>query len=491
MLLSPLGFPCMMKDGAWRSLRLFRKVKGLFDFSLIHYFTYDDLNLVLDVNSGSLHALDDLGMAYLAALEASGDVEEAKAAVAAEHGPEEAEAIASAIDELIAEGLLFSPADFSDYAPSKEHHVKALCLHMAHDCNLRCGYCFADGGAYHGPRGLMSREDGEAAMDFLLEASGQRKHVEVDFFGGEPLLNRELCVHLTDYGTQKAEAMGKTLKCTLTTNGVLLDDATIDWLNEKGLDVVLSLDGREEVHDRMRPFAGGGGSYAQVLPGFQKLANSRDQKNYYLRGTYSRYNKDFAEDVIHMADELGFEEISMEPVVAPADKDYALREEDKAELMEQYDRICRHMKARREAGKPYRFFHFNIDLDGGPCLPKRLSGCGAGHDYLAVSPEGDLYPCHQFVGEEAYKIGDVFNGIEKPEIGQAFKEADVRSKDICMDCWARFFCSGGCHANNIRYGAGLDAPYAFGCDLQRKRLECALYLKATELLEAMEDEEAV
>lgn len=456
--------------------------------SRIHAFTYKDLNLVLDVNSGSLHAVDEVGLTYLKALEAGADREEAKAKVAEAFDQEAAETVAQDMAALEAEGLLFSPADFSDYRPDPDHHVKALCLHMAHDCNLRCGYCFADGGAYHGPRGLMTQEVGEAALDFLLEASGKRKHVEVDFFGGEPLLNKDLCVHLTEYGTQKAEAMGKTLKCTLTTNGVLLDDETIAWLNDKGLDVVLSLDGRQEVHDKMRPFAGGRGSYDQVVGKFQRLAESRDQANYYLRGTYTHFNTDFASDVIHMADDLGFKEISMEPVVAPADTPYALTESDKATLLAEYDRLTEHMLARKEAGDPYRFFHFTIDLDGGPCLPKRLSGCGAGHDYLAVSPEGDLYPCHQFVGEEAYKVGDVFQGIVKPEVGQAFKEADVRSKPVCMDCWARFFCSGGCHANNIRYGGGLDQPYAFGCDLQRKRVECALYLKAKDLLGAQEEE---
>lgn len=459
------------------------------DFSRLHAFTYEDLNLVLDINSGSLHAFDEVGMAYLEALETSEDEDLAKAQVAEAFALEAAEAVAGEIRDLVAQGLLFSPEDFGDYVPSPGHHVKALCLHMAHDCNLRCGYCFADGGAYQGPRGLMTKDVGEAAIDFLLKASGKRKHVEVDFFGGEPLLNKDLCVHLTDYGMAKAEALGKTLKCTLTTNGVLLDEATIDWLNAKGLDVVLSLDGRPEVHDRMRPFAGGGGSYDLVVPKFQALVNGRCQEgNYYIRGTYTHHNLDFASDVIHMADDLGFDEVSMEPVVAPRDKAYALQEEDKATLLAEYDRLTRHILSRRDQGHPYRFFHFNVDLAGGPCLPKRLSGCGAGHDYLAVSPEGDLYPCHQFVGEEAYKVGDVFEGIVKPEVGQAFKEADVRSKPICMDCWARYFCSGGCHANNIRYGGGLDDPYAFGCDLQRKRIECALYLAAKDLLAGMEEE---
>ena len=455
---------------------------SVFDFNRIHRYHYDDLNVLLDVNSGSLHLADDLTMRYLDVLEESDSLEEAQARFTKEVGQETAQSVQASLDDLIQAGTLFSDVDFSQYDSQGERVVKALCLHMAHDCNLRCRYCFADTGAYGGPRGLMSKEVGEAAIDFLIDGSGNKQHIEVDFFGGEPLLNKDLCIHLADYGTAKAAEKGKTLKCTLTTNGVLLDDDTIAWLNEHNIDAVLSMDGRKEIHDAIRPTIGGGASYDHVVPAFQKLAQSRDHQGYYLRGTYTHANTDFAEDVIHMVDDLGFKEISMEPVVAPQDKPYALKEEDKPDLLASYDKLTKHVITRAQEGKGYHFFHFNINLDGGPCLPKRLSGCGAGHDYLAVSPEGDLYPCHQFVGDPDYKIGDVFKGVEKPEMGKAFQAADVRSKDVCMACWARFFCSGGCHANNIRYGGDLNTPYAFGCDLQRKRIECALYIKCKEAL---------
>lgn len=452
------------------------------DFSLIHRYVFDDLRIVLDINSGSLHVIDADTWAYLSELERGATREEAVQTLATEVGQETAKDIADAVQSLVDAGTLFSAAAFQDYSPDSAPIVKALCLHMAHDCNLRCGYCFADSGAYGGERGLMTEEAGKAAIDFLISASGHRRHIEVDFFGGEPLLNRKLCQTLTAYGKAVAEAAGKTLKCTLTTNGVLLDEETRNWLNENDVDAVLSLDGRPAVHDRMRPFANGKPSYAKVVRPFQELAESRDHTDYYLRGTYTHFNTDFAKDVIHMADDLGFKELSMEPVVAPAEAPYALTEADKPVLLENYEVLTRHYLKKEEAGEGYRFFHFNIDLEGGPCLPKRLSGCGAGHDYMAVSPEGDLYPCHQFVGDPAYRVGNVFDGIEKPEIGMAFKHADVRSKPTCMACWARFFCSGGCHANNIRYGRGLHEPYAFGCDLQRKRIECALYLKCKAVL---------
>lgn len=452
------------------------------DFSLIHRYMFDDLRIVLDINSGSLHVVDAPTWQYLSFLEAGLEPKAAEARLAADYDADTAADVADALARLMDDGTLFSAADFSHYKPASDTVVKALCLHMAHDCNLRCGYCFADSGAYGGERGLMTEAVGKAAIDFLIQASGNRRHIEVDFFGGEPLLNRKICMDLNTYGKEAAKAAGKELKCTLTTNGILLDDATIKWLNDNDIDAVLSLDGRPEVHDRMRPFADGKPSYDRVVKPFQTLAESRGHRSYYLRGTYTHFNTDFAQDVMHMADDLGFKELSMEPVVAPAEAPYALTEADKPVLLENYDSLARHYLARANAGEGYRFFHFNIDLDGGPCLPKRLSGCGAGHDYMAVSPEGDLYPCHQFVGDPAYKLGDVFSGIQKPEIGQAFKEADVRAKPTCMACWARFFCSGGCHANNIRYGGGLHAPYEFGCDLQRKRVECALYLKCKEAL---------
>ncbi len=459
-----------------------------FDFNRIHHFRFDDLCIVLDVNSGSVHVVDDDTMFLLDLLEAGTAWEEALAQVAQRTDEETARDIGDAINELIDAGMLFSSADFSDYTPHTEPIVKAICLHMAHDCNLRCGYCFADSGAYGGGRSLMSAEVGKAAMDFLMKASKHRTHVEVDFFGGEPLLNFEVCKEVAAYGRKVAAEHGKVLKLTLTTNGVLLNDDVIRWMDDNKIDAVLSLDGRPEVHNRMRRFVGGGPSYEPVVKNFLRFAEGRNPETdwYYLRGTYTHYNPDFAQDVIHMADDLGFTELSMEPVVAPESAPYMLTEDDKPILLENYDTLTRHYLKRRQEGRGYDFYHFNVDFDGGPCLPKRLAGCGSGHDYLAVSPEGDLYPCHQFVGEEDYKMGTVFTGIVKPEIAARFQEATVLTKPTCMNCWARFNCSGGCHANNIRYGGGLNEPYSYGCDLQRKRIECALYLECKRLLDAEE-----
>lgn len=458
------------------------KSEKALDFNTVHYFTFDDLSIILDVNSGSVHIADEDTLAFLDLVKVHG-WEQGLALAEEKFGRADAREIAEGIQDLIDEGLLFTPADFSDYQPHTEPIVKAMCLHMAHDCNLRCRYCFADTGAYGGPRGLMSLETAKAAMDFLMEASGHRTHVEVDFFGGEPLLNFDVCKAAARYGRDLAKKHGKVLKLTLTTNGVLMTDAVIDWVKANDIDLVLSLDGRKVVHDHMRPFVGGGPSYDRVVPRYQAfMAKADPDQWYYMRGTYTHFNTDFADDVIHMADDLGFDRLSMEPVVAPAEASYALREEDKPALMASYDKLTRHYLKAREAGKGYDFYHFNVDFDGGPCLPKRLVGCGSGHDYLAVSPEGDLYPCHQFVGDDSYKMGAVREGITHPEIAADFQSATVLTKPICMACWARFNCSGGCHANNIRYGGGLHDPYSFGCDLQRKRIESALYLEAKRLL---------
>lgn len=447
------------------------------DFNRIHKFVFDELAIILDINSGSIHLGDEVSFRYLDYLKE--DEATALSRLSADYGKEEAESVKAEIDELIEAGLLFSEADFSDYTPHKEPLVKAMCFHMAHDCNLRCGYCFADTGSYGGGRNLMSLETGKKAIDLLIKLSKHRKHIEIDFFGGEPLLNFEVCKALADYGHSEAKKHGKVLKLTLTTNGVLLDDEVINWANQHEMDAVLSLDGRPEVHNRMRKFTSGKNSYDEVVRPFKRFVDSRkgwQDKKYYLRGTYTHFNTDFSEDVIHMADDLGFKELSMEPVVSEAKYGYTLKKEDMPRLLESYDKLTRHYAKREEEGKGYNFFHFNIDFNGGPCLPKRLSGCGAGHDYLAVSPEGDLYPCHQFVGEEAYKMGTVDTGLEKVDIAETFQEHNVLKKPICMDCWARFYCSGGCHANNLRYGGGLDEPYLFGCDLQRKRIECGIYL---------------
>lgn len=447
------------------------------EFNRIHKFVFDDCYIILDVNSGSIHLGDALFFDYLDFLEE--EPQSAMTRLVERYGKEACEGIEEALRELIDEGLLFSEADFSDYKPHKEPLVKAMCFHMAHDCNLRCGYCFADTGSYGGGRSLMSLETGKKAIDLLMKLSKHRKHVEIDFFGGEPLLNFEVCKALAEYGHAEAKKHGKILKLTLTTNGVLLDDEVIDWANQHEMDAVLSLDGREQVHNRMRKFTNGANSYQAVVEPFKRFVASRQtwqDKKYYLRGTYTHFNTDFADDVIHMADDLGFTELSMEPVVAKESLGYALKKEDMPDLLASYDKLTRHYAQREDEGKGYQFFHFNVDFDGGPCLPKRLSGCGAGHDYLAVSPEGDLYPCHQFVGEEDYKMGTVETGIVRPELAERFQTHNVLKKDLCMQCWARFYCSGGCHANNLRYGGGLDEPYLFGCDLQKKRIECGIYL---------------
>ena len=459
-----------------------------FDFSRIHRFTMGGMHMVLDVNSGSIHVLDDCADDYLTLREAGASREDAVRCLSETVGEEDARDVAEGIDALIDAGMLFSDVDFSDYTPHTVPIVKALCLHLAHDCNLRCQYCFADTGAYGGSRGLMSTEVGRAAIDFLMKASGHRNHVEVDLFGGEPLLNKAVCREIVTYGRKRAAECGKTIKLTITTNGTLLDEDTIRWIDENDIDAVLSLDGRKEIHDFMRPTAGGYPSYDKAVAAFKRFDEVRGGRGwYYMRGTYTHYNTDFAQDAIHMADDLGFRDLSLEPVVAPREMPYMLQEEDKPELLHNYDVLAEHYLKRWREGKGYQFYHFNIDFAGGPCLPKRLSGCGSGHDYLAVSPEGDLYPCHQFVGEDDYKMGTVFDGIEKLEIAERFQRANVLTKPVCMQCWARFFCSGGCHANNIRYGGGINEPYTFGCDLQRKRIECAIYVQTVKLLESADE----
>ena len=454
------------------------------DFNRIHKFNFDDLRILIDINSGSLHIIDDMTLDFLDLLEDK-TWDDAVQALAQQYGLEESQSLAAEIQALIAAGQLFSDdAEIRNYIPHTEPLVKAICLHMAHDCNLRCGYCFADTGAYGGPRGLMSLEVGKKALDFLIQSSKHRQHIEVDFFGGEPLLNFDVCKALVAYGKEQGQLHNKIFKFTLTTNGVLLTDEVQQFLNDEGISAVLSLDGRKETNDRMRRFPNGQGSYDFIVDKFQHFAQTRQGQEYYLRGTYTHNNLDFANDVAHMDDELGFRELSMEPVVAEAKYDYALKEEDLPFLCQQYDELTRHYLKHDENGDGYNFFHFNVDLGHGPCLPKRLSGCGSGHDYLAVSPEGDLYPCHQFVGDPQFKVGTVYDGITVPEICAEFQSSHVLSKPTCMQCWARFYCSGGCHANNLRYGGSLKEPYQMGCTLQKKRLECAIYLQVKKMLRA-------
>ncbi len=355
--------------------------------------------------------------------------------------------------------------------------VKALCLHIAHDCNLACKYCFAEEGEYHGRRALMSFEVGKKALDFLIRNSGNRRNLEVDFFGGEPLMNWEVVKDLVQYGRSREEKYNKKFRFTLTTNGVLLNDEVMEFVNREMSNVVLSLDGRKEVNDKMRPFRNGTGSYDLIVPKFQKLADSRNQTNYYVRGTFTHDNLDFSQDVIHYAD-LGFQQMSMEPVVGDDSEPYAIREEDLPKIMEEYDTLAKEFIKRKKEGRGFNFFHFMIDLEQGPCVAKRLSGCGSGTEYLAVTPWGDLYPCHQFVGREDFLLGNVDEGITRTDICDEFKMCNVYAKEKCRSCFAKYYCSGGCAANSYQFHGSITDAYDIGCEMERKRVECAIMIKA-------------
>ena len=384
------------------------------------------------------------------------------------------------VTELTETGRLFVKDTYEDMieeVKKRKTVVKALCLHIAHDCNLACKYCFAEEGEYHGRRALMSYEVGKQALDFLIANSGNRRNLEVDFFGGEPLMNWQVVKDLVAYGRQQEKIYNKRFRFTVTTNGVLLDDEIQEFVNREMDNVVLSLDGRKEVNDRMRPFRNGKGSYDLIVPKFQKLAESRGQERYYVRGTFTRNNLDFSEDILHFAD-LGFKQMSIEPVVGEESDPYAIRTEDLPKIMEEYDKLAKVMIEREKEGKGFNFFHFMIDLDGGPCVAKRLSGCGSGTEYLAVTPWGDLYPCHQFVGKEEFLMGNVREGIVRSEIRDEFKSCNVYSKKKCRDCFARFYCSGGCMANSYNFHGTIHDAYDIGCEMQRKRVECAIMIKA-------------
>jgi uncharacterized protein len=394
---------------------------------------------------------------------------------------EELEEAYDEITSLKEEGSLFTKDEYEDRVidyTKRPTVVKALCLHIAHACNLSCKYCFAEEGLYHGKKAeLMPYEVGKQALDFLVANSGNRRNLEVDFFGGEPLLNFDVVKQLVEYGRELEKNHDKHFRFTLTTNGVLLNDEIMEFANREMDNVVLSIDGRKEIHDMMRPFQRGDGSYDIILPKFQKFAESRGQQKYYARGTFTHNNLDFSKDVLHLAD-LGFKQISVEPVVAQATDDYALREEDLPKLFEEYDKLAAEMVKRHGTDKDFTFFHFMIDLEGGPCVYKRLSGCGSGTEYMAVTPSGELYPCHQFVGTEGFKMGDVWTGITNTEMQTQFKGCNVYSRPACKDCFAKFYCSGGCAANAYNFTGDIRGNYALGCELQKKRIECAIMIKA-------------
>ena len=452
---------------------------------MIHQYKLSGYNIVLDVYSGSVHAVDDVAYDAIALIDQGSSREQAAAALAKKYADRadvtaaDINDVLDDIDELTAAGQLFAPDAYADHAfdfKNRSNVVKALCLHVAHTCNLNCSYCFAAQGKFHGEAGLMSFETGKRALDFLIENSGTRRNLEVDFFGGEPLMNWDVVKELVAYARTQEEPHHKKFRFTLTTNGMLIDDDVIDFANREMNNVVLSLDGRKEIHDRLRVDYAGNGSYDRIVPKFQEFVRRRGDKEYYMRGTFTHANPDFTKDVFHMAD-LGFDRLSMEPVVCAPDDPAALTDEDIQVVLKEYEKLAIEMIERKKAGKPFVFYHYMLDLTGGPCIYKRISGCGSGTEYVAVTPWGDLYPCHQFVGEEAYKLGDIWQGVTNEAVREEFRGCNAYSRPECRDCWARLYCSGGCAANAYHATGSIGGVYKQGCELFKKRIECAIMLQ--------------
>ena len=458
---------------------------------MIHQYKLGGLPIVLDTCSGAVHVVDDIAYDIIAQYEEKSR-QEILASVMQTYGDQEgvtAEEVAECYDqvtELKEAGQLFTPDTFVPMAGALKEKtagvVKALCLHVAHTCNLNCAYCFASQGKYHGDRALMSFEVGKQALDFLVAHSGTRRNLEVDFFGGEPLMNFDVVKRLVAYARSIEGEKNKRFRFTLTTNGMLIDDDVIDFANRECSNVVLSLDGRKEIHDRFRVDYAGNGSWEKIVPKFQKLVQARGGKNYYMRGTFTHANPDFLKDIETMLD-LGFTELSMEPVVCAADDPSALTKEDLPIVLAQYEKLAELMLQRRREGRPFTFYHYMIDLSGGPCIYKRISGCGSGTEYMAVTPWGDLYPCHQFVGEEAFKLGDVWQGVTNPAVREEFAACNVYAREECRDCWARLYCSGGCAANAYHATGSVRGVYQYGCELFKKRMECAIMVEAVKATE--------
>ena len=454
---------------------------------MVHQYKLSGYNIVLDTCSGSVHVVDDVAYDIIA-LYKERSAEEIVSAMLEKYGDrpdvtgEELRGCIEDVRSLEEAGKLYTPDTFEPMAfdfKNRSTVVKALCLHVAHTCNLNCAYCFASQGKYNGDRALMSFEVGKRALDFLIENSGTRVNLEVDFFGGEPLMDWDVVKDLVAYARTQEGPRNKKFRFTLTTNGMLIDDDVIDFANREMHNVVLSLDGRKEIHDRLRVDYAGQGSYDRIVPKFRKLVESRGGKGYYMRGTFTHANPDFTKDVFHMAD-LGFTELSMEPVVCAPDDPAALTEEDLPIVLEQYEILAKEMLKREEEGRGFTFYHYMLDLTHGPCIYKRISGCGSGTEYMAVTPWGDLYPCHQFVGEESYKLGDIWNGVTNTAVRDEFKLCNAYARPECADCWAKLYCSGGCAANAYHASGSIRGVYPYGCELFRKRIECAVMMKAAQ-----------
>ena len=460
---------------------------GMEDTPMVHQYELNGYNIVLDTCSGSVHAVDDVAYDVIELYKEKPKEEIVRELLAKYAGrpdvtAEDLDQCIADVAELEAQGKLWTPDVYEDMAfdfKNRNTVIKALCLHVAHTCNLNCSYCFAAQGRYQGERALMSFEVGKRAMDFLIENSGARRNLEVDFFGGEPLMNWEMVKKLVAYCREQEKIHNKNFRFTLTTNGMLIDDDVIDFCNREMSNVVLSLDGRREVHDRLRVDYAGRGSYDQIVPKFQKFVAARGDKSYYIRGTYTHNNTDFTNDIFHMAD-LGFKELSMEPVVSRPDDPCALTAEDLPVLKEQYEILAKEMIKRDREGRGFTFYHYMIDLTGGPCIYKRISGCGSGTEYMAVTPWGDLYPCHQFVGDPKYLMGDIWKGVTNTAVRDEFKHCNAYARPECKDCWAKLYCSGGCAANAYHATGSIRGVYEYGCELFKKRIECAIMIKVAE-----------
>ncbi|MDF1495111.1 thioether cross-link-forming SCIFF peptide maturase [Caproiciproducens sp. CPB-2] len=448
---------------------------------MIHKYSLNGFHIVLDTNSGAVHLFDDAPFDMLDYLNDSVPENPPREMLNGLSGKYDGETVREAYEELkelYRIGQLFSMDEYGKFAEMmKDAPVKSMCLNIAHDCNLRCEYCFAAKGDFGRGRMLMPFAVGKRAIDFLIEKSEGRHNLEVDFFGGEPLMNFEVVKQIVNYARSIEKEHNKNFRFTITTNGILLTDDKIDFINREMSNCVLSLDGRKSVNDLLRVRADGTGSYDTIVPKFQKLVASRGDKDYYARGTFTKHNLDFTNDVLHMA-ELGFEQISVEPVVSDVKLDYSIREEDLPRVFEEYERLANTIIDRKKAGKGFNFFHFMLDLDQGPCAIKRLRGCGCGNEYIAVTPEGDIFPCHQFVGDESFKMGNVMDGTLNTDMKHSFALANVYSKPECRNCWAKFYCSGGCNANSQQYEGDIHKAHKISCDLEKKRLECAIMIKA-------------